>query len=210
MYFKYNLYHFTIRMLFAIKCRERNTMAISFSEPERLTNIFDAENREEWQKTSHIIRELQLSSDMTIADVGAGTGYFSNIFSQTLCNGKVYSIDCEPNMVTYLQDRFSHDSFHNVQVIQSVMQDPCIPADVDIVFVANTYRFITDRGTFLSNLFQQIQDHTQVIFVDFKGSNARVTTEMATNEVQQAGFEVSSLDIIGCPDHYILAFKRGK
>ncbi|MCG6200623.1 class I SAM-dependent methyltransferase, partial [Psychromonas antarctica] len=125
-----------------------------------------------------------------------------------ISNGKVYSIDCESNMVTYLKNRFSHDSFHNVNIIQSRMEDPCIPADVDMVFVANTYRFINNRAVFLRNLYQQVKQHTQLIFVDFKGCHARVSPDMAINEVQQAGFKVGNLDISGCPDHYILTFKK--
>lgn len=183
-------------------------MAISFSDPEKLKEIFDGENREEWQKTSYIIKNLQLKADTIIADVGAGTGYFSNIFSQTLSNGKVYSIDCEPNMVIYLKNRFSHDSFHNVDIVQSAMEDPCIPLDVDMVFVANTYRFINDRCAFLGNLFQQVKRHTRLVFVDFKGSHARVSPDMAIDEVQQAGFKVINFDITGCPDHYILTFQK--
>ena len=183
-------------------------MGISFSDPERLKEIFDGENREEWQKTSYIMKHLQLNSNTVIADVGAGTGYFSDLFSQTLSDGKVYAIDCEPNMVTYLKSRFSNSRLNNVDIIQSKSEDPCIPRDVDMVFIANTYRFINDRSAFLGNLFQQVESNTRLVFVDFKGSHARVSPDMAINEVQQAGFEIINLDITGCPDHYILTFRK--
>lgn len=183
-------------------------MGISFSDPERLKEIFDAENREEWQKTSYIMKYLQLNSNTIIADVGAGTGYFSDLFSQKLSDGKVYAIDCETNMVTYLKNRFSNSRLNNVDIIQSKGEDPCIPVNVDMVFIANTYRFINDRATFLCNLFQQVESHTRLVFVDFKGSHARVSADMAINEVQQAGFEIINLDITGCPDHYILTFRK--
>jgi len=183
-------------------------MGISFSEPQRLKEIFDAQNREEWQRTSHIIGTLALKEDDIIADVGAGTGYFSNIFAQTIAGGKVYSIDCEPNMVAYMKDRFSAERFAHMQVIASMPDNPCIPSDVDIVFLANTYRFIERRDLFLQKMREQTKSGTRFVFVDFKGANARVTPEMARNEVQEAGFEVQSLDLDGCPDHYILNFKE--
>jgi uncharacterized protein YfdQ (DUF2303 family) len=111
-------------------------------------------------------------------------------------------------MVSYLKNRFSHNSFDHVDIIQSRMENPCVPVDVDLVFVANTYRFISDRSEFLGNLYQQIKHQTQLVFVDFKGAHARVTSEMAINEIQQAGFKVLNLDTTGCPDHYILTFEK--
>ncbi|MDW6005079.1 class I SAM-dependent methyltransferase [Vibrio mangrovi] len=181
-------------------------MGISFAEPERLKEIFDGENREEWQKTSHIIRSIGLKEDDTVADLGAGTGYFSNIFSQILCKGKVYSIDCEPNMVAYMRERFSDEQFAHVQVIQSQPDNPCIPTDVNWVFVANTYRFIHHRDAFLQKMREQTNPGTTFVFVDFKGVNARVSPQMAIDEVKNAGFEILHLDTEGCPDHYILTF----
>ncbi|MFC3024870.1 class I SAM-dependent methyltransferase [Vibrio zhugei] len=182
-------------------------MGISFSEPERLKEVFDSENREEWQRTSHITRCLDLKDNETIADVGAGTGYFSSIFSQIVKNGQVYSIDSEPNMVAYMQNRFSDEVFDNIQVVLSQPDNPCIPLGVDIVFMANTYRFIPERVAFLQKMRSQTVLNTKFVIVDFKGSNARVSPQLAIEEVGEAGFEVMDFDADGCPDHYILTFK---
>lgn len=181
---------------------------ISFSEAERLSLIFDSENREEWQRTSHIMDTLDLKPDMVIADVGAGTGYFSSQFSDLLPQGKVYALDAEPNMVSYMDNRFTEENRTNVETGLSQATDPCLPAGLDVVFLANVYRFIKERDVFLGNIFQQIDHTTQVMFVDFRGSNARVTPQQAVNEVTEAGFEVEDMDMTGCPDHYILRFRK--
>ncbi|QMV16876.1 class I SAM-dependent methyltransferase [Vibrio spartinae] len=182
-------------------------MNISFSEPERLKEIFDSENREEWQRTSHIIRSLALKEHETIADIGAGTGYFSNLFAQIIRHGKVYAIDCEPNMVAYMQERFSGEAFAQIEIILSQRDNPCIPADAETVFIANTYRFIQERDAFLQKMREQTSRGTKFVLVDYKGSNARVSPQQAMDEVRQAGFEVVNFDTEGCPDHYILTFK---
>lgn len=179
-------------------------MGISFAEPEKLTLIFDADNREDWQRTSHILQCLNLNKTMTVADVGAGTGYFSNLFSGLAKT--VHAIDCEPNMVSYMQKRFSDAALSNVLVTQSTPTNPSIPHGVDLVFVANTYRFIADRPTFLHHLHAQVSCQTRLVFVDYKGDNARVSPQMARDEVEQAGFSVSSMDTTGCPDHYVMTF----
>ncbi len=181
---------------------------ISFSEAERLSLIFDAENREEWQRTSHILKTLDLKPHMVIADVGAGTGYFSSQFAERLPEGKVYALDTEANMVSYMDNRFAEEGYTNVETGQSEHTNPCLPKGLDIVFLANVYRFIKERDLFLSHMFEQVDHNAQVVFVDFRGSNARVTPQQAVNEVTNAGFEVVDMDMTGCPDHYILRFRK--
>lgn len=181
-------------------------MGISFSEPERLKEIFDGENREEWQKTSHILSSLSLKDEDVIADVGAGTGYFSNLFSPLVNSGKVYAIDCEPNMVSYMKNRFAEPQFSNVSVRQSLRDDPLIPNDVDVVFLANAYRFMTERVEFLRKAREQAGKGTRFVIVDYKGANARVSPQQAIIEAEDAGFNILHFDDTGCPDHYILTF----
>ncbi|MGF1740589.1 class I SAM-dependent methyltransferase [Vibrio profundum] len=183
-------------------------MGMSFTEPEKLTLIFDAENREEWQRTSHVLNCLSINSEMTVADIGAGTGYFSNIFAGMA--KKVHAIDCESNMVRYMQNRFADSQHGNIKVTQSTLADPCIPEGVDLVFIANTYRFIQDRVTFLQNLWAQVSSQAQLIIVDFKGENARVSPQMAAAEVEQAGFSIVNMDMSGCPDHYVMELAKAE
>ena len=182
--------------------------SISFDEPSRLTEIFDAPHREEWQNTSHILRTMNISENAVIADVGAGTGYFSNLFAELTPKGLVYAIDAEPNMVAWMEKRFSEDGVTNITPKLCTLTDPKLPEDLDIVFVANTYRFIQQRPEYLAKIFAQISHKTKVVFVDFRGSNARVTPVMAMNEVQEAGFQIEAMDTDGCPDHYIMTFHK--
>ena len=179
---------------------------ISFAEPERLSEIFDAEHREEWQNTSHILATLNLSTNEVIADVGAGTGYFSAQFADKA--GKVFAIDAEANMVSYMNKRFEQEGRNNIETRQCTLTDPRLPEDVDVVFLANTYRFIEDRPAFLSNLYRQTNDSVKIMFVDLRKSNARVSTQMARDEVIAAGFQIGALDESGCPDHYIMTFSK--
>ncbi|MFK0570914.1 class I SAM-dependent methyltransferase [Endozoicomonas sp.] len=181
---------------------------ISFSEAERLSVIFDSENREEWQGTSHILNTLNLRPDMVVADVGAGTGYFTHLFSELLPEGMVYALDPEPNMISYMEKRFADGGQTNIQPRVSEHLDPRLPAGLDVVFLANVYRFIKQREMFLANLYKQVSHGTLIMFVDFRGSHARVSPHQAMNEVTQSGFVIEDMDINGCPDHYILRFRK--
>lgn len=181
---------------------------VSFAEPARLSVIFDAEDREQWQKSSAILQRMGLQPEMVVADIGAGTGYFSRLFAQILSAGRVHAIDCEPNMVAHMRQRFAHEGLDNVSVHLSQPADPCLPVVPDWVFLANVYRFIQEREAFLGRLLVQMGEQTRGLLVDFKGAQAAVSPTQARAEVQQAGFVVDELDLQTCPDHYLLHFHK--
>ncbi|WP_342608401.1 class I SAM-dependent methyltransferase [Vibrio tritonius] len=178
---------------------------VSFSDPEKLAKIFDDENRHQWQNTDFILSALNIKENEVICDVGAGTGYFcQQILDKTLAS-MVYAIDLEPNMVFYLKNRFSLEP--KVRPLSCQADDPQIPQDADVIFIANCYRFIQDRQRFLANLKQQIQRKARVFIVDFKGAASRVSPEQALSDVIHSGFEVLSFDRNSCPDHFICSFR---
>ena len=181
---------------------------VSFAEPARLSFIFDAEDREQWQKSWAILQRMALQPEMVVADIGAGTGYFSQLFALTLSGGRVHAIDCEPNMVAHMQQRFAREGLANVSVHLSRVCDPCLPEIPDWVFLANVYRFIQEREVFLRRLLAQMGQQTRGLLVDFKGAQAAVSPTQARAEVQQAGFVVDELDLQTCPDHYLLHFHK--
>ncbi|WP_066015646.1 class I SAM-dependent methyltransferase [Endozoicomonas atrinae] len=181
---------------------------VSFADPEKCSEIFDSEHRVEWQNTPHVLSSLALSEDTLIADVGAGTGYFASQFARLAPRGKVYALDTESSMVSYMDQRFREEGLSNIETRLCEHTDPCLPESVDIVFLANVYRFIQDRPRFLSNLHQQIDDKAMVVFVDFRGDHARVKPAQALDEVRQAGFHIMNMDSSGCPDHYIMTFRK--
>lgn len=178
---------------------------VSFAEPEKLTLIFDSDQRQSWQNTSHIIDYLSIKSGEVIADLGAGTGYFCHQFLNHTPAAKIYALDVEPNMCSYLQQRFADEP--KVICAASEPQDPQLPGDVDLVFMANTYRFITERQTFLTRLGEQLPIHARVVIVDFKGAQGRVPPEEVLKEVINAGFEIYHYERDTCPDHYLLSFR---
>ncbi|WP_131914395.1 class I SAM-dependent methyltransferase [Celerinatantimonas diazotrophica] len=152
-----------------------------------------------------MIDYLSIAQNEVVADLGAGTGYFCQQFLTHTAAAKIYAIDLEPNIRIYLQRRFA--DVPNLTCTACTPTSPCLPDDVDLLFMANTYRFITERSTFLANLKQQLPEKARVVIVDFKGNHARVTPKMAMEEVIAAGFEIYHYERDSCPDHYLLSFR---
>src|SRR5262252_8124781 len=77
----------------------------SFGDAEKWSHVFDDPQRDAWQKPHEVIQALALKPDAAVADIGAGTGYFSMRLSNMVPKGRVYAVDVEPDMVKYLAER---------------------------------------------------------------------------------------------------------
>ena len=76
-----------------------------FRGPRQWAEVFDDPRRDAWQKPHEVIQALELASDAVVADIGAGTGYFTVRLARSVPRGRVYAVDAEPDMVAHLKRR---------------------------------------------------------------------------------------------------------
>jgi len=92
--------------------------------------------RDEWQKPDEVVRALDLKPGEVVADVGAGSGYFTRRLAIVVAPvGKVYAVDVAPDVLGYLKERADREGLHNIVTIVSQPTDPMLPVNsVDLVF----------------------------------------------------------------------------
>src|SRR6185295_9169114 len=98
-------------------------------------------------------RALALKTDAIVADIGAGTGYFSMRFAHMLPKGRVYGVDTEPDMVKYLSERAKREGLKNVTAVAGKPGDPRIPEKADLIILVDVYHHIEGRERY----FRQLQ-----------------------------------------------------
>src|SRR6185503_21320138 len=98
----------------------------------------EAPERAEWQQPDRVVETLALRPGMAIADVGAGTGYFTRRFAAAVgARGKVLALDVEQGMLDELRRRAPDAA--NIETRRVAPDDPGLAAgSVDLVFVCNT------------------------------------------------------------------------
>jgi SAM-dependent methyltransferase len=77
----------------------------SFEDADKWAKEFDNPERDAWQKPDEILDALCLRRTSFVADIGAGTGYFSVRIAKLVPEGKIFAADIEPDMVRYLGER---------------------------------------------------------------------------------------------------------
>ena len=89
----------------------------SFEDAELWSKRFDAPDRKDWQKPAEVIELMEIEPGMTVADIGAGTGYFLGYLSNAVgVHGTVLGLDVELTMVDFMTDQAKREDWPNVEV----------------------------------------------------------------------------------------------
>jgi len=185
----------------------------SFGDAEKWSHVFDDPQRDEWQKPHEVIRALALEPDAVVADIGAGTGYFSVRLANMLRGGKVYAVDIEPGMVKHLSERAKREALPNMVAVAGAPGDPKLPASADLVLLVDVYHHIEARRRYFSKLRGALKPGGRVAVIDFRldspegpPKEARIAPERVKSEMAKAGY-VLAKEHGFLPRQYFLVFE---
>ena len=183
-----------------------------FDDPARYARSFDDPSRDAWQMPSRVIDALQLTSGMKVADIGAGTGYFSMRLAK-VPGVSVFAVDIEPKMLEYLERRARTGHAMNVTTVLAGASSPNLPEPVDVILVVDTYHHLPNRPAYFRELRHSLRPGGRVAIVDFRKeapdgppAHFRFTPQQIEDEMKQAGYELqASHDFL--PRQLFLIFK---
>lgn len=185
-----------------------------FDEPEKWAQRWDGAERDEWQKPAEVLEALQLPANAKVADLGAGTGYFTARLSRALPEGTVYAIDIEPSMVRYLEERAGKEGLKNVVPVLASQADPQLPSAVELVLIVNTYHHVSDRVAYFQRLAGRLAAKGRMAIVDYKKGiphgppdEEKLTPEQVVQEMTAAGYRLEKEHGF-LPRQYFLVFER--
>jgi ubiquinone/menaquinone biosynthesis C-methylase UbiE len=188
----------------------------SFEEVDRWVTVFEDPKREEWQKPDEVVKALNIKPGDVIADIGAGTGYFTRRFAVAAGPaGKALGLDIEPSMVKYMKDDAQKRGLKNYEARIVKANDPELaPGSVDVIFICDTYHHIEDRIVYLGNLKKALKPDGRVIIVDFYKRESpvgpplemKLSEDTVKEEFRQAGYHLTRSPIF-LPYQYFLEFE---
>src|SRR5256885_14940975 len=117
--------------------------------------ILERPERDKEQKPDEVIKALNITDYMAIADIGAGSGYFTRKFVWAVQDkGMVYAIDIEPEMLKYNEEMVEHlHTPYNAKFLVAKGDDPMLPAkSVDLIFLCNTYHHLENRADYFKRV----------------------------------------------------------
>lgn len=165
-------------------------------------------SRKGWDKPDEVMALLGIKPGMSIADLGAGYGYFSFEFAKAVGpSGKVYAVELDPERRAALRAEIAKRKISNIIVVEGTVSDPQLPdAAIDLVFLCNAYHHFENRPTYFRDLNQDLRNNARVAILDTKNTAfARfvvpkghwVEPQQIIQEMQAAGYRhVSSFDTL--------------
>jgi SAM-dependent methyltransferase len=185
----------------------------SFEDAEKWAKAFDDPARDAWQKPDEVVNALHLQRTDRVADLGAGTGYFSVRIARLVPEGKLYSVDIEPDMLRHLRERAHHENLGVLVPILASAQSANLPEPVDLVLVVDTYHHIDNRVAYFSRLKASLLPHGRLAIVDFKADSPegpppehRIPPDKVTSELEAAGYTLVATQSF-LPRQYFLVFQ---
>lgn len=189
----------------------------SFDDVEKWVKKFDDPARDKWQKPDEVIKALKIGATDKVADIGAGTGYFSLRIARAYPSATVYAADVEPSMIDYLNKQSSKENLSNHVAVKIPTDKPDLPGKVNLVLVVDTYHHIDDRTSYFETLRKkQLLPNAKVVIIDFTAESPegppaehRMSKADVQAEMQSAGYALDQ-DIQMLPYQYFLIFKPAK
>jgi ubiquinone/menaquinone biosynthesis C-methylase UbiE len=170
-----------------------------FDDPERYAKSFDDPARDTWQMPARVIEALKLSPGASVADIGAGTGYFSVRLAKAVPRGIVYAVDVEPSMLEHIRKRAADDRLMNIVAVLASGTSPKLPKPVDLAIVVDTYHHLPSRPTYFRELKQSLAAGGRVAIVDFRKDSPegpppefRFEADQIIGEMKQAGYRLDA------------------
>ncbi len=190
----------------------------SFENTDRWVEEFESAERDAQQKPDEVVRALNLSPGDVVADIGAGTGYFTRRFAKAVGDdGIAYAVDLEPNMLKYVAERAEKDGQLNIVPVLATTSSPMLaPSSVDLFFICNTIHHIGARDEYYGILARDLRPSGRFAIVDFRkdadltegpSKAMRIAKQSLIDEVTAAGFRlVEDHDFL--PVQYFLVFAK--
>jgi ubiquinone/menaquinone biosynthesis C-methylase UbiE len=187
---------------------------VKFDDIQMWINAFEAPDRHEWQKPEEVVNTMNIRLNDVIADIGAGTGYFTRRFAFAALTGKSIGLDVEPSMVRYMKEDAKKLDLKNYEARVVKTDDPELGDNTtDIVFLCDTYHHIDNRVEYFSKVADSLKQNGRLVIVDFYKKELpygpprhhKLKKEIVISELEEAGYKLlRSHDFL--PYQYFLEF----
>lgn len=185
--------------------------------PPQDLGLLEAPDRDEWQKPHQILDALGVAEASVVADVGAGSGWFTVRLARRVGpNGLVYAQDVQPEMLAAISRRVQREGLANVRTRLGRGSDPYLPADsFDAILIVDVVHEIEDRVSLFANLSRALKPGGSIGVVDFRPGDSgpgpdaseRMAPEAVEAEALKAGLVLKRRETF-LPFQYFLIFGR--
>ena len=178
----------------------------------------ERDDRKQEEGTDLLLRELKLKPTDVVADIGAGTGFFTFQISPLVPKGKVLAVDIQPEMIAYLKENKTRNQAPNVEPVLSTTRNPNLPPkSVDLVLIVDAYHEFDHPREMMRAIRNSLTPTGRLALVEYRAEDVNVpikrihkmSIEQARKEMAAVGLEfIESVEAL--PQQHLMFFRRAQ
>ncbi|HAA14752.1 MAG TPA: SAM-dependent methyltransferase [Cytophagales bacterium] len=170
----------------------------------QLVDQYEAPIRLDWQQPERVLAMVEPLPGKKVADIGAGTGFFS--FRLLEAGASVIAIDIDPRFLQFIEQRRDEgpDSLANKLEVRLAKPNapPLVKEEVDGVLVVNTYNFIQNRIEYFTAVREGMKRNAWLLIVEYKpgplpvgpAEEEKIASSLIIQELKSAGFSEVTIE----------------
>jgi FkbM family methyltransferase len=172
--------------------------------------------REQEEGSALLMKNLDLKPGMAVADIGAGSGYYTVKMAEMVGKGKTYAVDVEPQMIAYLEKRAKQEKISNITTVLCTEQSVKLPAaSVDVMLLVDVYHEFSYPYEMGRSMLDALKPGGRLFLVEYRMEDPEVpiktvhkmSEQQAVRELTAAGFRFER-NIGNLPWQHCLVFRR--
>jgi precorrin-6B methylase 2/mono/diheme cytochrome c family protein len=190
----------TLRSIPPSKPRERTREIPTASEN---VPFFNRPEREAEERSDALVKALEIREGATIADIGAGTGYFTwRLASYAGPQGKVIAVDIQPRMLDLIAETVKQHGLVNVDYVLGRETDPRLPpGSLDMVFIAHSYHEFSQPEKVMEAIRRSLKPQGRLVVVEYAKERKlapasplhKMSFDEIRDEIEPLGFDLERI-----------------
>lgn len=176
------------------------------------------EDREKYEQPEKVLDALNLRPGMTVADVGAGVGYFTLRLARRVGNtGRVLAVEVQQAMLDLLKQNSDREKLNNIERVLGTTTDPGLPeASVDLALLVDVYHEFQQPEAMIAGIRKSLKRSGRLVLVEYRGEDHpavpikpehKMTVQQVLTEIEPMGFRLQrKLDFL--PWQHIFIFEK--
>ena len=161
----------------------------------------ERDSREEEENTKLTISKLPINENSKVADVGAGSGFYTFRIADKVPKGMVYAVDIQKEALNYIKNKAEKQKVDNVIPVLGTEKSPNLPENtLDLVIMVDVYHELAFPKEMLLNIKKSLNPTGKLLLIEYRGEDPKVaikplhkmTVEQVKKELEANGFKLTT------------------
>ena len=189
---------------------------ISFVMGHRAAAWLNRPERIQEEMPDTVVENMNLEPNEVVADIGAGSGYFSFRIAAKVPEGKVLAVDIQPEMLELIEAQMGQQGVTNIEGVLGAVDNPNLPANsIDAAIMVDAYHEFSHPFEMIDGIYQALRPGGHIFLLEYRGEDASVpirplhkmTEEQVVREMSVFGLDwTDTLDFL--PWQHMMIFTK--